>query len=173
MKKLLLLLTVATLLFACNGNQQTQKEAKTDAIKAVTISNVLEIADKNIGKEVYFQGTVNHVCSHSGRRCILIDSTGNLSIRVEAGGKINGFNRELVGMKIAIKGTLQEKRLSTDFIDEWEKKTKAKEADIEEGGEHCSSELANIANMRDWMQKHHKNYYSIYFVNGNDYEILD
>jgi hypothetical protein len=175
MKKLLFVLVITTAFFACNSNQKQQKEVKVkeENNKAISISEVMEIAEKNIGKEVYFKGMVQHVCSHSGRRCILIDSTGTLSIRVEAKGRINGFNRELAGLTIAVKGTIHEKRLSAEFIDEWEQKVKTKDKDIEEGGKHCSSELANITDMRNWMKKHNKDHYSIYFINGIDYEILD
>jgi len=175
MKNLLFVFALASILFACKSNKQEQqkKELKTEKAVAMQISEVMEMAEKNIGKEIYFQGTVNHVCAHSGRRVILTDSTGSISLRVEAKGKINGFNRELVGSTIAIKGTIQEKQLTAEFIDQWEQKTKAKAKDIEEGGNHCSAELANIASMRDWMKKRNKNYYSIYFVNGTDYEVLD
>ncbi|PCH68360.1 MAG: hypothetical protein COC06_09680 [Bacteroidales bacterium] len=173
MKKILFLSLVAVLsLAACNSKAKQEKQTKEEKIEAISISEVMKMAEENIGKEICFQGIVNHVCAHSGRRCILIDSTGKLSLRVEAKGEINGFNRELSGSTIVVKGTLQEKRLSEEFISEWEAKVKAKE-DAEEGGEHCASEMTNIKQMREWMKTKNKDFYSIYFVNGTSYEIVD
>lgn len=175
MRKLLILSVFIALSFAaCKSTVKKEKTNQKEAIiEAVSIAKVMEMAEGNIGEEVYFKGIVQHVCSHSGRRVILIDESGKLSIRVEAKGEIKGFNRELAGSRIAVKGTIQEKRLSAEFIDQWEQKTKAKEADIEQGGKHCSSELANIASMREWMKEHKKDHYSIYFINGINYDILD
>ena len=175
MRKLLVLSLLIALSFA--ACKQTVKKEKTNEkevpTEAISIAEVMEMAEANIGKEVYFKGIVQHVCSHSGRRLILLDETGKLSLRVEAKGEIKGFNRELAGSKIAVKGTIQEKRLSAEFIDQWEQKTKAKDEDIEEGGKHCASELANIASMRKWMKEHKKDHYSSYFINGINYDILD
>ena len=175
MRKLLFLSLITALSFtACKQSVKKEKANQQEVrIEAITISQVMDMAEANIGKEVYFKGIVQHVCSHSGRRCILVDSTGKLSLRVEAKGDIKGFNRELAGSMIAVKGTIQEKRLTAEFIDQWEEKTKAKDADIEEGGKHCASELANIASMRKWMKEHKKDHYSIYFINGINYDILD
>ncbi len=183
MKKLLLLSVITISLFACS-NDQSQEQNKTQdkeqgqeikevEEKAISIAEVMDMAEQNINKEVYFKGLVKHVCSHSGRRCILIDSTGTLSIRVEAKGDIGGFNRELSGMKIAVKGKIAEKRLTVDFINDWEAKVRAKDKNIEDGGKHCSSELSNISDMRSWMKNHDKDYYSIYYINGKSYEVLD
>ena len=177
MKKILLLSAILISLFACSNdqkqNQKQNQEIKKVKEKAISIAEVMDIANENVDKEVYFKGLVKHVCSHSGRRCILIDSTGTLSIRVEAKGDINGFNRELSGIKIAVKGKIAEKRLTVDFINDWEEKVKAKDKNREDGGKHCSSELSNISDMRNWMKNHNKDYYSIYYINANSYEILD
>jgi len=173
MKKIIFLSLIAVLsMAACNSKAKQEKQTKGDKIEAISIAEVMKTAEENIGKKVCFQGMVQHVCAHSGRRCILIDSTGKLSLRVEAKGEINGFNRELSGSIIVVKGTLQEKRLSEEFINEWEVKVKAKE-DAEEGGEHCASEMTNINQMREWMKTKNKDFYSVYFVNGTSYEIVD
>lgn len=175
MKKLIFIVFAAlSVLVSCNQSNKKQ-ETKKETVKefsAKTIAQVMETAEQNIGKEVFFKGMVQHVCAHSGRRLILQDETGKLSLRVEATGSINGFNRELSGSIIEVKGTLQEKRLSEEFINEWEEKVKANE-DAEEGGEHCASEMTNINQMRDWMKEKNKKFYSIYFVNGTSYEIID
>ena len=175
MRKLLFVAFAAlSVLASCNQvnkKQETKQETSKEPV-AQTIAQVMKTAEQNVGKEVFFTGMVQHICAHSGRRAILLDETGKLSLRVEATGKINGFNRELSGATIAVKGILQEKKLSEKFINDWEVKVKAQE-DAEEGGEHCASEMTNINQMREWMKKENKDFYSIYFVNGTSYEIVE
>lgn len=43
----------------------------------------------------------------------------------------------------------------------------------ESNGETCDAELSNIENMRKWMKENNKDYYSIYFVEGTDYEVVE
>ncbi|PKQ68363.1 hypothetical protein BZG01_03860 [Labilibaculum manganireducens] len=175
MKKLIFTaFVVLSVLVSCNQSNKKQeaKQVGSKEFAPQTIAQVMKTAEQNVGKEVFFTGMVQHVCAHSGRRAILLDETGKLSLRVEATGKINGFNRELSGATIAVKGTLQEKRLYEKFINDWEAKVKAKE-DAEEGGEHCASEMTNINQMREWMKKANRNFYSVYFVDGTSYEIVE
>jgi len=162
---LALVMSLGTALAKSNDSAEKSNEVST-------IGEIMQSADKLVGKEVVFVGMVKHVCAHSGRRAILLDETGKLSLRVEAKGEINGFNRELSGMDIRVKGILKEKRLSSKFLDNWEAKVKAKQ-DAEEGGKHCSSEMTNIKQMRDWMKENGKEFYSIYYVDGMSYQIVD
>jgi hypothetical protein len=134
--------------------------------KAMTISDVFENAEKHIGKEVIVKGTVEHVCSHSGRRCFIFD--GKNSIRVEATGNITSFKKELSGTDIVVMGVLRERQVPKQFIDEMEQKTHERM----EGGEHCNAELAEIQQMRDWMREKNKSYYSVWYMDGTDYEMV-
>ncbi len=176
MKKLLFIVVASMITFAaCNSGSTSKKtSSKEENLKsvvapAITIDNLMKDIDKKVGKDVVIKGMVTHVCSHSGRRCFLTDSAEKVSIRVESGGEINGFNKELSGSEIIVKGKVQEKRLTSEYINEFEVKVKAKK-DTENGGEHCNAELANIKKMRDWMKEHGKDYYPVYFINGESYE---
>ena len=161
-------------MLACN----TDKKKKQEEPKSVqsehttlTIDQVMQIAETNVGKEVCFKGIVNHVCAHSGKRCILKNEDGKLSIRVEATGDLEGFSKEMAGNDLLVTGILREKRLNEAYIKEWENEVKAKHG-AENEGEHCSSEMANIKDMRDWMKENNKDYYAIYYVDGTAYEIV-
>lgn len=177
--KYLSIIAICLLFMSCNLKQ---KETKKDNIEenqlaqseesVVTIDQLMVNAELLVGKEVNFKGLVNHVCAHSGKRCILKNSTGELSIRVEATGSLEGFDKEMAGNDIKVSGILREKRLDEASIDEWEVEVKAKHTS-EEGGKHCSSEMANIKEMRDWMKANNKNYYAIYYVDGNSYEVVE
>ena len=94
------------------------------------------------------------------------------SIRVEARGNIGGFNRELIGSELVIKGILKENKLTKEYIDQAEEELKEKQGK-ESNGETCDAELSNIENMRKWMKENNKDYYSIYFVEGTDYEVVE
>ncbi|MCU4174094.1 hypothetical protein [Carboxylicivirga sp. N1Y90] len=173
MKNVVLIMLSLVIIVAC-GQKQNKKSVKETEPKALVldVTQVLQNAVDNIDKEVVFRGWVSHVCKHSGRRCFIKSEDGSVSIRVEAGGKINGFNKELTGTQMKVQGILKVKKLSTQYMDEWQAKLEAQENDIEDGGEHCSAELDNINEMRDWMKEHNKDYYPIYYVNGIDYEVL-
>ncbi|WP_372750903.1 hypothetical protein [Labilibaculum sp.] len=164
---------------SCNLVQKQNKEkdlgtAKGNQIheKVISIDEIMENADKILGKEFCFNGLVNHICAHSGKRCILKNANGTLSIRVEATGELKGFDKELVGHDIMVTGILREKRLDQVAIAKQESEVKAKHA-MEENGENCSSEMANIKEMRDWMREKNKDYYAIYYVDGKSYEVLE
>ncbi len=176
--KNLLFAIIAVILFACNSEKKgtnneisEQKTEKVDFGKAMTVEQLIEVAANSIDKEVYLKGTVDHVCARSGKRCILIDNSGEFSIRVEASGNINGFNRELSGMEIAVKGILKEERLTSELIDEKETKIKEEQIENEKERERCAARLSNIKKMQKWMQTNNKDYYPVYFVEGTDYEV--
>jgi len=177
--KYLSLLALSLAFLSCNFTQSDSKKQKTETavqteVKSLTlnIEQVMEVAADKVGQEIRFKGVVNHVCAHSGKRCILKNIEGNLSLRVEATGKLEGFNKEIAGNDLLVTGILREKRLATSEIDEWETQVKEKHKG-EEGGKHCSSEMANIKEMRDWMKANNKDYYAIYYVDGTSYEVVE
>jgi hypothetical protein len=155
-----------------DSNKKTNEVAVITQAKTQTlnIEGVMKVAADKVGQEIKFKGVVNHVCAHSGKRCILKNAEGNLSLRVEATGDIEGFNKEIAGNDLLVTGILREKRLATSEIDEMETNVKGQS---EEGGKHCSSELKNIKEMRAWMKANNKDYYAIYYVDGTSYEIVE
>lgn len=160
---------VATLfIVACNSKPQTTQE------KSVDVAQLLNVVDQNVDQEVYITGTVNHVCTHSGRRCFLIDSTGEYSIKVEAAGEIGSFSQEQIGTVIKVKGVVREEKLTAEEINQMEADVLQKHPeDAENNGENCSAEMANVNMMREWMKEHGKDYYAIYYVDGLSYETLE
>ncbi len=173
--KNLLLITLVLLAMACQSKPSTNKttQAAEEPVKALVVEQLLADAETMIDQEVRVQGHVTHTCKHSGKRCFIVGDNPELSIRVEAGGAIQGFNRELVGSTIAVKGVLKERRLSEEYLAQWEEKVKAKEAKEDGTAETCAAEMNNISNMRQWMEDNNKNYYSIFYINGTSYEMVD
>ncbi|HKM93563.1 MAG TPA: hypothetical protein VJY41_07925 [Prolixibacteraceae bacterium] len=164
-----LLIVFSLLVFAsCNFKQH---DSHVDELK---VEDLLRVAEQNIEKELTISGRINHVCSHSGRRCFIVDSTGEFSIRIEAAGEIENFGKELMGNLIKVTGILKENRLMASEIDEMANDVIAEHpSDAEPNGEHCSAEMTNINKMRSWMKEHGKNYYSIFYIEGIRYELAE
>ncbi|TAJ13288.1 hypothetical protein DMA11_09595 [Marinilabiliaceae bacterium JC017] len=169
-----LMVAILVLATSCSNNSnQTKSKTQTtqnQPTKVYKVSEVMTNGAQLIGQKVTLKGLVNHVCSHSGKRCIVSDEAGDVSIRVEAAGKIKGFNRELSGSSITVTGIVREKRLEEEFINQWEQKALKEKVALEKEEQACGAELANIEKMKSWMQKHNKSYYSVYFLEGIDYD---
>ena len=167
--KILVIAILSIFLVACNSKTQTNTGEKS-----VDVAQLLDVIDQNVDQEITITGIVNHVCTHSGRRCFLIDSTGEYSIRVEASGDIESFSQEIMGSQIKVKALVREDRLSAEEITEMEAEVLEKHPeDAENNGENCSAEMANINKMRQWMKDHNKDYYAMYYVDGLSYEVVD
>ncbi|MDR0414756.1 MAG: hypothetical protein LBH84_05000 [Prevotellaceae bacterium] len=174
------LMLLALCAASCGSASVQKNAAATQTAEAETLSasasydvdSLLTVADSLVGKTVSLHGHVTHTCKHSGRRCFLVGQSKAATIRVEAKEGIGGFNRELVGSQIVVKGTLRERRFSQDEIAQMEDSANSK---LEEDGsaEHCQAELNSVIKMRKWMKEHGKDYYAIYYVDGNEYEALD
>ncbi|MFI3327859.1 MAG: hypothetical protein SNH79_01000 [Rikenellaceae bacterium] len=183
MKKLIYTLVAALAIVSCAGNGSSSKSsASSDSVAATraaqsekiyTIDGLLEDAEKLTDKEVTVKGTITHTCKHSGRRCFIVGADQKTSFRVEAKGNIGGFNRELTGSQIAVTGLLRENRLTAEYLNAWEDKVKEKAGKEDGSAESCDAETRNITAMRDWMKKNKKDYYSVFFLDGTSFEVLD
>ncbi|QZE15853.1 hypothetical protein K4L44_08485 [Halosquirtibacter laminarini] len=189
--KLLPLLGLALMLFACNSNQ-SKKSADCDncpsaekvaekkgsccdhhkSEKVYTLETLMKDPESLVNKEIKLKGNVLHTCKHSGRRCFLASDDEKVNIRVEAGGKIKGFNQELVGSEILVTGIVKERRLTKEHIEQMEHDLKEKQQKEDGSAETCAAENNNITKMRQWMKAHNKDYYAIYFIQGVDYEAV-
>jgi ABC-type Zn uptake system ZnuABC Zn-binding protein ZnuA len=179
MKKNLLLCLVALTLAACNGSPKSKTAAATgtetlaSALPVFTIDSLLSQAEQLVGQPVRVTGHVTHTCKHSGRRCFIVNNSREVSIRVEAKGKIGGFNRELIGTAIDVEGILRERRYSPDDIDNLQKAIDEKRVKNDGSEELCNAETANVRRMRAWMTAHGKNYYATYYLDGQDYREVE
>lgn len=178
-KYVYVLVAVLGLSFTACGNTEkktTAEAADTTAVAATGaqyVEDLLASAEANVGKEITLRGFITHTCKHSGKRCFVVGKDQKTSIRVEAKGNIGGFNRELIGSEVLIQGTLRENRLTKEYIDQMEEAINEKKIKDDGSAESCEAETANIAAMRQWMKDHHKDFYSIYYVNGTSYEVVE
>ena len=169
MKQLFLFAVLVSTFFACSGNQ---KQTNT-TVAPIALEQLLATADKQLNDTVTVVGYVTHTCKQSGKKCFIVGESKGISLRVEAQGEIQTFSPELIGSKLAITGTLKEEQLSKESIDEMENAVKLKQVNETATVEACETELSNISDMRKWMKEHNKDYYSIYYMDGYKYEVLD
>lgn len=165
MKKTIFLIVISCLIFSCGNKKQSEGEV-------YALDNLLEVADGLVDRPVNVRGHVTHTCVHSGKRCFIVGENENITMRVEATGEIESFSKELVGAELQISGILREKRLTKEYIDQMEKETNDKMVAEDGSAESCQTELDNISRMREWMKAKDKNYYSVYYVDGEKYEVL-
>lgn len=180
MKKILSIALFTLCLTAC-GNKSDKTNANVPETKSGIVENttvyelddLLAVVESQVDQQVIVKGFVTHTCKHAGKRCFISGKSENSSMRIEAGGEIGGFNRELVGSELAVIGIVKENRLTKEYIDQMIEELK--EGALKEDGsaESCQAELNNINEMKEWMKSNNKDYYSIYFLDGIDYDILE
>lgn len=162
------------------GTKSNSKEAKSDEQKEVVSSetiytpeSLLEKAETLNGDTVTIVANITHTCKFSGRRCFVIGKDPNTTLRIEAKGKIGGFNRELIGSEVKVKGIVRENRLTKEYLNKWEEELKESGHKEDGSAETCAAETNNINSMRAWMKKHNKDYYAIYYMDGLAYEVVE
>jgi len=169
MKQLFLFTVLSFALFSCSANK---KQADAASSYTYELDRLLAVADQKVNDTITLVGYVTHTCKHSGKKCFVVGESQATSFQVFAKGEIAQFNQELEGSKLAITGVLKEYHMSQEEIDKNEANVKL----LQEGGapvEACQAELTNISDMRKWMKDHNKDYYIIYYMDGQSYKVLD
>ncbi len=179
MKRILLLVAFAVMASSCLGGGAEKKsgaDAETTKAqsKVYTLETLLADAENLVDKAVEVKGVVTHTCKHSGRRCFIQSADQKTTLRIEAAGEnLQSFPREVVGSEILAKGTLRERRLTSEYIDRWEDDVKEKMGKEDGSVESCAAETNNINAMREWMKSNNKDYYSIFYMDGESYEVVE
>ena len=179
MKKILFFAAVLFCMTACSNKSTEQSEEQKSEVKTYAadqvynLEDLLAVADQMVDKTVTVKGSVTHVCVHSGKRCFIVGNDPKTSMIVEAKGEIGGFNRELIGSELAITGIVKERRLTKEYIDQYEEQVNEQKAKEDGSAETCQAELNNISGMREWMKANNKDYYSNYFMDGESYEVVE
>ena len=176
MKKIIFTLVLTLAMISCGskqtktetGNQQVETEQQL--VDTYTLDSLLANATKFVDKKVTVLGSITHTCKHSGRRCFIVGEEPNTTFRVEAKGEIGGFNRELIGSELAITGTLRERRLTKEYIKQYEEQVREKE-DGSVGS--CGAEINNIIAMKEWMKKNNKDHFSTYYMDGESFNVIE
>ena len=159
---LFLIITIAALTLSTSCSTKTIYD----------IDQLMEVANTQVDKEVTVRGLVNHVCVHTAKKCFIVNETNELSLRINAGGDIDIFDKKLIGSTIQAVGILKEQRIEKEIIDENEKEA-LKNLHDEEEHDSCQAMLNNVEKMRKWMEKNNKDYYALYYVDGLRYLVIN
>ncbi|PID81473.1 hypothetical protein CSA17_06715 [bacterium DOLJORAL78_65_58] len=141
---LLLLLTVLLLVASCSSEKTTEQATKettrqtttdntaTGEITRLTIAQFNADGEKYEGKLVEVEGTVDHVCSHSGKRMFIVGENPQDRVKIEA-GDLGTFDMALQGSKVRVVAVGTVMKIDSAFLD-----NKAKEINAEESHENHS-----------------------------------
>jgi|LGVE01.1.fsa_nt_gb hypothetical protein len=183
MKNYLSIFLLAIILIGCNtesneSKTQSDEQVVKKEIVILTVDQLLNQKENLVDKEIVFKGTVDHVCKHSGKRAFVFGSTEDLRIKIEAGGEIRGFDAELIGTDIEVKGVLKELRIDEAYINQMEDNMKENHDGEGDGEGHDDEEEhkkqeEQIKNLRAEIATIDKGYKSIYHIDGISFTKID
>lgn len=162
-----------------------------DAVKPVTVSQLLSAIDTNVGKEVTVEGMAVWVCPHMGCKAQLTDADGasKQKLLVSQGAQMNKFTTGLQGDTLRVTGVFRERRVTAADLDALEAALKNPQPaghSHEHDGADCANcpdkkaaaadpakaakarelQLARIAKQREMLAKSQKGYLSFVSIEG-------
>ena len=183
-KKVLGIVAISAVLFACGNKEQKKEEsACCDKSKTVlTVDSLLNNMENFIDKDILVEGTVNHVCSHGGKRMFIFGANDEVALKITPNDEIGIFEKELEGSHVVVTGILKELRIDEAYVASLEKEL-AEGADNEavhdhSGGTHDEEEAENekkaqLDAMRTKIAESGKGYYSQFWVEASKFEVKD
>ena len=158
-KKALGILAVTAVLVSCGNKEQKKDECCDKTVAKVTVDEVMADMPSFVEKEFVIVGTVNHVCSHGGKRMFIMGKDPDVAIKITPSEEIGVFEKELEGSHVMVSGTLKELRINEAYVANLEKEI-SEGSDNEaihdhSGGTHdeteesLNEEKAQIAAMRE------------------------
>lgn len=182
-KKVFGILAIAGLLFSCGNQTQKEQAAQTD-IEKVTVEQMLADMNSYVEKEIVIAGTVNHVCSHGGKRMFIIGKENpDAAIKITPNEEIGVFEKELEGSYVAVTGKLKELRINEAYVANLEKEIQEgldnEAVHDHSGGTHDETESeadekkAQIQAMRDRIAESENGYYSQFWIEASKFEVKE
>ena len=190
--KVLGILTVATLLVSCGTQQKKDKEGTKKEKTAITVDNLLAEITNYIDKDIVVVGTVNHVCSHGGKRMFIMGENPDEAIKIIPSEEIGVFEKELEGSYVIITGIVKELRIDEAYVANLEKElsegTDNEAIHDHSGGEDeeparpagedaevevDSSKIKQIEHMKTQIAESENDYYSQYWIEASKFEVKE
>jgi hypothetical protein len=182
-KKVFGVLLVLAVFAACTNQEQKSEETKEKEIAAVTVDEVNANIQSYVDKEIVIKGTVNHVCSHGGKRMFIMGTDPDVAIKITPNDEIGVFEKELEGSHVVVHGVMKELRIDEAYVANLEKEI-AEGSDNEaihdhSGGTHDETEevsdekKAQIEAMREQIAESEKGYYSQFWIEASKFEVVE
>jgi hypothetical protein len=147
MKYVLILFAIALLTVSC-GNENADKDTKSDTTKLtkadipkLTLAEFDKRASELVGKEIQINSVCDHVCRHSGKKLFLVD--GDYSLHVVSDTK---FDEALSGSVVTVNGIVEEERIDSAFI------AVTLKHDIGSSGGGTKEDKQRIKESKEWAQ---------------------
>jgi hypothetical protein len=181
-KKALGILALAAVMASC-GNKEQKKEACCDKeMEKVTVDQVMENMQTYVDKDLVIVGTVNHVCSHGGKRMFIMGENPDVAIKITPNEEIGVFEKELEGSHVVVTGVLKELRIDEAYVANLE-------AEIAEGGDNEAvhdhsggnhdeeaeedEKKAQFEAMRSEIAESENGYYSQFWIEATKFEVKE
>ena len=181
-KKILGILTIAGLIVSCGTPSKKEEQKSETKIAEVTPEQVLADLPNFVEKEVSITGTVNHVCTHGGKRMFIIGKENpDAAIKITPNDEIGAFERELEGSNVTISGVVKELRIDEAYVANLEKEI-AGGTDNEAIHDHSNGthnteaeneQKAQIDAMKEQIASSENGYYSQYWIEASKFKVND
>lgn len=194
MKKIFFLLTIAVLIIGSNIGCKNHGDKSTDSTKtAITVDSFLLTPEAWAGKDIVIEGTVSHICKHSGKKLFLFGANPEMTVKINAGGNMSTFDIKYEGNDVEITGTVvEDEKIDANYLNEWEAEIKASIADKDQ--KVCNEEnkaitgqtnkaatkdttvvedpYAGVKEFRKKLEQSGKTYISIYAINCKTLKVI-
>jgi hypothetical protein len=112
MKKTFIIIALALpFFFACGGSKENNEEQE----KVYELTELLSEVETLVDSTVLVEGTVTHVCMHSGMKLFLEGSTPEESMKIVS--ESEKFDTSLVGQVVIVEGVVEEFRVDQAYVD--------------------------------------------------------
>ncbi|SDX90670.1 hypothetical protein SAMN05444411_11164 [Lutibacter oricola] len=170
MKKILLILAITIVSFACKTEQKKEIENTTTKEVVETPTIALGEFDSKAGdyinKEIKVNGIVDHVCKHGGKKILLVTDNGDAHVFSE-----ERFDEALKGSEITVTGVVLEDRIDEAYLLKLEEDNIKSHSEGKSNEEQFKNKKNHIAEYRAKMKKDsvdHISNYSIQYISHKE-----
>jgi hypothetical protein len=181
-KNLFLLSISMVILFGCGSSTDMKNDQDANQeIVMLTIDQFNENPDDFVGKQIVIEGTVMHVCKHSGKR-MFIGGGEELEerLQIKSSDEIATFDVDYEGLDVLVTGIVDELRIDESYLSEWENEVRNAKPEESEDGHTCEEghdhdegdmnhQLKQIENYRKMIADNGGKHLSFYSVIAKEY----
>ena len=150
-KNLVGIIAIAAIMVSCGSSTEEKKSDAEKVTANVEFASLIETPTDYLDKDITIEGSVVHVCTHSGKKMFIVGENPDIRLFITAGDEVPKFPMELLGSTISVTGHLAmveagEKKGEGDHEGEnAEEGEHAEKAEATAEGEDCETEAAVAA----------------------------
>ena len=168
MKKIIILLVLATTILACKtevkkaGTNNTTTVEKITETPSILLGEFDTKAGDFVNKEVKVTGIVDHICKHGGKKILLVTDEGDVHITSE-----ERFDEDLMGSELELTGIVLEERIDEAYLLKMEEDNIKSHSEGASNKEQFENKKKHVAEYRAKMEAdgvNHISNYSLQYV---------